>query len=90
MMKSVGEVLQRKNKSRVLEASDVRHFIERYLSAKVSSNQIICDRVRGGRVVIRVGSPTLQQEVYLLEYDLAQELAREANYKLKSLRVTQS
>lgn len=70
-----------------LGAADVKYFVERYLRQKVKSEKVICEKIKGGRVEVRTASPTLQQEVYLLEYDLKLALNKELNFKLKELKV---
>ena len=89
MLRPVGSLF--KNKASVsLDENDVRYFIERYLQKELKTSAIFCERASKGLVVVRAGSPLLQQEVYLLKYDLVLALKREVNFALKELKVTQS
>ena len=89
MLQPVGDLFKDKT-SVLLDEGDIRHFVGRYLQKKLKANTIFCERVNKGQVAVRAGSPLLQQEVYLLEYDLALALKREADYTLKEFKVTQS
>lgn len=69
--------------------SDVKHFIQEHLRRSLRSDAILCESVADGVVSLRVPSPTLQQAVLLMEYDLAQLAHEEAGYTIKKLRVRQ-
>lgn len=84
---AIGALLK-DDKDPLLDEGDVKRFAERYFREKLKNNTLYCREVRGGQVWMRVGSPTLQQEAYLLEYDARQAFKQELNYKLKSLKVT--
>lgn len=68
--------------------ADVKHFVQEYLRRATRSEQIYCQNTGIGRIVVRVGSPVLYQEVRLLEYDLQRALEREAHYSLKKLKIS--
>ena len=72
------------------EETDVKHFIEQYFQNRVKTDALYCEKVNNGVAVVRVGSPTTQQEVTLLEFDLMRDLYQRTNYKLKQLIVYNS
>jgi hypothetical protein len=72
-----------------LDEVDVRHFVERYLRGRIGVSALFCDRAHQGHVVVRALAAPVRQETYLLEYDLAQALSREADFQLKKLTVNQ-
>jgi hypothetical protein len=88
MLQPVSKLFQREG-SAPLDEIDIRHFIERYLKKELATQEIVCERLKDGQAVVRVPSALLRQEVYLLEYDMALLLKKEANYTLKGIRVTQ-
>jgi len=71
----------------IVDEVDVKHFVTRYLQAELGSTQVVCEEINNHKAVVRVPSAILAQEVYLLEYDLAQLLKEQANFKLKKLKV---
>lgn len=73
-----------------LDEVDVRHFVERYLRERLGADELFCEAVSGGRVVVRARAAALRQEIYLLEWDLQQALREEAQFALRELVVTQS
>ncbi|MFH1354241.1 MAG: hypothetical protein ABIH36_03040 [bacterium] len=85
---TVGALLENK-KTPLLDEGDVRHFVECYLRERLVTDALYCREVKEGRAWVRAGSPTLQQEACLLEYDVGQALAQELDYTLRSLKVTQ-
>jgi len=89
MLRPVSDLFRRTEQVS-LDELDIKHFIERYLRERLGSLAIYCERVREGQAVVRVPSPLLQQEVYLMEYDLALVLQREAHYTLRSITAIQS
>jgi hypothetical protein len=74
----------------VLDETDVRHFVERYLAQQVGSGTVVCEEARDGRIVVRAREALVRQEIGLLEWDLRQALEREADFTLRELTVTQS
>lgn len=69
--------------------ADIRYFIEGYLRRMLKSQAIYCESAAGGRVVIAVSSPSLQQEIHFLEAEVTKELEEVCHYQLSELRVIQ-
>jgi len=88
MLQPVSKLFQRPGSIK-LDETDIRHYIERHLRELLKTPNIYCEKLKGGRAVLKVPTALLRQEVYLLEYDLAQLLKKEAEYKLKGLKVYQ-
>jgi len=74
-------------RSKEIGATDLKYLVQNYLRDQLKSNDLYCHSVHDGVAVIRTVSPTLQQEIRLLEHDLKRELLKEADYTLKSIRV---
>ena len=70
-----------------LEEADIKGSVERYLREELDTYDLDCERIEGGSVWIRVSEVLLQQEVYLLEIGLKEQLNSEVNFKLKQLKV---
>lgn len=88
MLNSLGQLLaDRKNRPIQPEA---RVAIEHWLQSHLKSDQVYCVAVTNGCATIRVGSPTLYQEVRLQEYDLTQALMNDIGYTLTSLTLVTS
>ena len=69
------------------QESDVKYFVQNFLRSMVHSDGLYCHDVVKGTITVRVSSPTLVQEVRLLEHDLRLALEKEATYALKKLKV---
>ncbi len=69
------------------EEGDVKYYVQDYLQRKLKSEALLCEKVHRGIVVIRVNSPAAQQEVTLLEFDLARDLKKDTTYLLHQLIV---
>ena len=69
------------------QESDIKYFVQDFLRSMVHSDGLYCQDVVKGSVTVRVSSPTLVQEVRLLEHDLRVALEKEATYTLKKLRI---
>ena len=67
---------------------DVKHVLQQYLRTELLSELVYCQEVRSGSVVVRVGTPALQQGVFLLERDMRLMLKKEVKYSLRRLRVS--
>ncbi len=70
-----------------IQASDLKYLVQNYLREQLKTEAIHCHSVQDGIAVVRTTSPTLHQEIRLLEHDLKQELAKEAKYELKAVKV---
>lgn len=70
------------------DESDIKYFIQRFLSAKLSGANVVCEGVLDGRVTIRVNSPALKQEVLMAEHNLCSEVEKQTGYKISHLTVT--
>jgi hypothetical protein len=66
---------------------DVKYFIQEWLKSELKSERVLCEAVEGDRVHIRVGSPTLKQEMLLAQSDLEEALLHELAYQVRSWRV---
>ncbi len=88
MLELLSSLLARERSPGTWGEEDLRYVVQGWLRAKTKSDQVYCYRVRSGVVSLHVGSPTLQQEVRLLEYDLKKEVANKAGYAITSLRLT--
>lgn len=89
MFKPLSELFSSSEKGDVAP-SDLKVFIEQWLRTRLKSEKVYCASVAGSRAIIRVGSPTLFQEAYVLQYDLSKELKRVAGYTLKDLSIVPS
>ncbi|MEX1997385.1 MAG: hypothetical protein WEA04_01780 [Candidatus Andersenbacteria bacterium] len=69
------------------EETDIKYYIERYFQNRFKAGVLYCEKVHEGVAVIRVNSPLIQQEVVLLEFELARELRKQTNYILRQLIV---
>lgn len=88
MLELLSTLFTRDRSSGTWSEEDLRYLVQNFLRAKTRSDQIYCYQVQGGAVSLRVGSPTLQQEVRLLEYDLKKEIEDQAGYSVTSLHLT--
>lgn len=66
---------------------DVKYFIQEWLKRELKSERVLCEAVEGDRAHIRVGSPTLKQEMLLLQPDLEEALTHELAYQVRHWRV---
>lgn len=66
---------------------DIKYFIQDYLRGMAKSEGVYCQHVKDGVATVRVDTPTMQQEIHLLEYDLKQAVAEKTQYTLKSLKI---
>ena len=71
-----------------LDETDMRFAVERLLKEWLKSSEVRCEKVEDGRVVVRVLSPALRQEVLLREAQLKTELKRQYDYRVSKLSVT--
>ncbi|MEX2054796.1 MAG: hypothetical protein WD972_01315 [Candidatus Andersenbacteria bacterium] len=69
------------------EESDLKYYIEQYLQRRLKTDALYCEKVHQGVIVVRVPTPACQQEVSLLEFDLARDLSTETSYTLRQLIV---
>lgn len=69
------------------QESDVKYFVQDFLRSMVRSDGLYCHDVTKGMITVRVNSPTLVQEVRLLEHDLRIALEKEATYTLRKLKI---
>lgn len=65
----------------------VRYLAQDFLRQRLKSEAVYCDSADKGVLVVRVGSPGLQQAAKLLEWDLARQLQETAQYRLEKLQV---
>jgi hypothetical protein len=86
MFKPLG-TLFKKETDRVWQERDIRYFIQEYLRRELKTDALHCEQALRGIITIRVSSPADAQEVYLLQYDLTEELEKEVKWKLKKLKV---
>lgn len=89
MLEPIGNVFSKRQKP-VLEVADVRAGMEQWLQAALASDQVYCPTIQGTTVTVRVGSPTLHQEVRLWEYDMCQEAAGRFGYTITKVRIVSS
>jgi hypothetical protein len=89
MFEAVGRLMKDRT-SPAWEENDIRHFIQQYLQRHLKSEAIECERVRGKKVVLRVGSPVLKQEVLLTHYELQRALHEQSGYQFETLHVNLS
>jgi hypothetical protein len=73
-----------------LDETDIRHFVERYLRERLTTAALFCEGATKGRVIVRAPGALVRQEIFLLEWDLAQVLREQAQFSLRELVVTQS
>jgi hypothetical protein len=74
------------NRQSSLDESDIRHFVQAFLRDVLHTEALYCERARDGLVVIRVSSPALFQEVFLLEHDVSRAL-QQLGFSLRKLSV---
>jgi hypothetical protein len=67
--------------------ADAKYFIQEWLQGELKTDGVLIEGVQGGAVHVRVKTPTLKQEVLLLQYDLEQALKRDLKFTLKNLKV---
>lgn len=71
-----------------LNESDMKYAVEKLLRDWLKSNEVRCERVESGRVVVRVLSPALRQEVLMRESQLKVELKKQHDYQMNKLLVS--
>ncbi|MBI1834138.1 MAG: hypothetical protein HYR90_04935 [Candidatus Andersenbacteria bacterium] len=89
MFKPLSELFSSSQKDGVPQA-DLKIFIEEWFRQHLKSEKVYCASVSGSRAIVRVGSPTLFQEAYVLRWDLCAELEKVAGYTLKDLSIIPS
>jgi hypothetical protein len=88
MLKPFTAFLRRERREGVSEG-ELRVVVDRLLRRYIPSERVFCERVAGGEASVAVPSALFQQEVYLLFFEVARELAREYGYGLRRLSVIQ-
>lgn len=86
MFQPLSSLFSRKKPVRYEEV-DVRHFVQRFLRDLVRTEALYCEQAHTGLVVVRVASPSVQQEVLLLESDVRQALADSLGFSMHTFRV---
>lgn len=66
---------------------DVKYFIQNFLRTELKSDGVVCEMVEGEVVHIRVSTPTLKQEVLLLQRDIEEALQDQLQYTAHVWRV---
>lgn len=95
MFKSFGDLLEssslNKKKNRDIGSafaeSDLKYLIQNWLRNQLQNDAIYCDKVDGGRVSVRVGSPAGAQAIKLAEYELIEYVRQDIEYEVKGITV---
>ena len=87
MFQSLGKLFQQPSDVKIWDESDLKYLAQTYIRDELRSQHIYCAGTQAGILSIRVNSPTLQQAVHLLEYDLRQHMVNHAKYVFKKLDV---
>lgn len=69
------------------DEQDARYFIQQYLQQQFKTSEIYCEEFSAGCATIRVANPTLQEAVWLVEWELKERLKKEAQFELKKIVV---